>query len=116
MINVAILHPIDPAGHVPSGIDAFIRGVLKFAPPDIHYTLFGATSDPAARPPGKLAKVLLGERTVEYWPLVTMGAKAERGFVPLTLRYMRALLGARSQGLLTPCNVLDLLFFLASRL
>jgi glycosyltransferase involved in cell wall biosynthesis len=69
--------------------------------------LFGATSDPVARPPGKLAKVILGERAVEYWPLVTMGAKAERGFVPLTLRYMRALFGARSRGLLTPCNVLD---------
>jgi glycosyltransferase involved in cell wall biosynthesis len=107
MINVAILHPIDPAGHVPSGIDAFIRGVLKFAPPDIRYTLFGATSDPVARPPGKLAKVVLGERTIEYWPLVTMGARAERGLVPLTIRYMYALLEARKQGLLTPCNVLD---------
>ena len=65
MLNVAIIHPIDPAGHVPSGIDAFIRGILKFAPPDIHYTLFGATSDPVARPPGKLAKVVLGEREIE---------------------------------------------------
>jgi len=107
MINVAILHPIDPAGHVPSGIDAFIRGVLKFAPPDIHYTLFGATSDPAARPPGKLAKVVLGERTIEYWPLVTMGARAERGFVPLTIRYMNALVAARRRGLLASCRVLD---------
>ncbi len=107
MINVAILHPIDPAGHVPSGIDAFIRGILKFAPPDIRYALFGATSDPMARPPGKPAKVVLGERTIEYWPLVTMGARAERGFVPLTIRYMYALLEARKRGLLTDCNVLD---------
>ncbi|MGC1386714.1 MAG: glycosyltransferase family 4 protein [Steroidobacteraceae bacterium] len=107
MINVAILHPIDPAGHVPSGIDAFIRGILKFAPPDIYYTLFGATSDPAARPPGELARVELGERAIEYWPLVTMNARAGRGPVPLTIRYMYALLGARKQGLLTPCNVLD---------
>jgi glycosyltransferase involved in cell wall biosynthesis len=107
VINVAILHPIDPAGHVPSGIDAFIRGILKFAPPDIHYTLFGATSDPAARPPGKLTKIVLGERAIEYWPLVTMGARAERGFVPLTIRYMYALFRARKQGLLTPFNVLD---------
>jgi glycosyltransferase involved in cell wall biosynthesis len=107
VLNVAIIHPIDPAGHVPSGIDAFIRGILKFAPPDIHYTLFGATSDPVARPPGKLAKVVLGERNIEYWPLVTMGARAERGLVPLTIRYMFALRRARKQGLLTPCNVLD---------
>jgi glycosyltransferase involved in cell wall biosynthesis len=107
MLNVAIIHPIDPAGHVPSGIDAFIRGILKFAPPDIHYTLFGATSDPMARPPGKLAKVVLGEREIEYWPLVTMGARAERGLVPLTVRYMYALRLARKQGLLTRCNILD---------
>ena len=107
MLNVAIIHPIDPAGHVPSGIDAFIRGILKFAPPDIHYTLFGATSDPVARPPRKLAKVVLGEREIEYWPLVTMGARAERGLVPLTVRYMHALRLARKQGLLAPSNILD---------
>jgi len=107
VLNVAIIHPIDPAGHVPSGIDAFIRGILKFAPPDLNYTLFGATSDPVARPPGKLAKVVLGEREIEYWPLVTMDATAQRGFVPLTIRYLHALRLARKQGLLTPCNILD---------
>jgi len=107
VINVAILHPIDPAGHVPSGIDAFIRGILKFAPLDIRYTLFGATSDPVARPAGRLARVMLGGREVEYWPLVTMGAKAERSVVPLTVRYMDALRRARNQGLLTPCTALD---------
>jgi glycosyltransferase involved in cell wall biosynthesis len=107
MISVAILHPIDPAGHVPSGIDTFIRGVLKFAPPDIHYTLFGATSDPVARPPGKLATIVLGERTLDYWPLVTMDARAERGRVPLTVRYMYALRRARQQGLLKPFEILD---------
>ncbi len=90
MLNVAIIHPIDPAGHVPSGIDAFIRGILKCAPPDIHYTLFGATRDPVARPPGKLAKVVLGERAIEYWHLVTMDARAHRGLVPLTIRYLYA--------------------------
>ncbi len=107
MVNVAILHPIDPAGHVPSGIDAFIRGVLKFAPSDIHYTLFGATSDPAARPPGKPAKVVLGERVIEYWPLVSMDARAGRGLVPLTIRYMFALRRALKQGLLRSCDILD---------
>ncbi len=107
MLNVAILHPIDPAGHVPSGIDAFIRGILKFAPPDIRYTLFGATSDPVARPSGRLAKVMLGDREVEYWPLVTMDARAKRGVVPLTIRYLYALLEARRKGLLTPFDVLD---------
>jgi glycosyltransferase involved in cell wall biosynthesis len=107
VLNVAIIYPIDPAGHVPSGIDAFIRGILKFAPPDIHYTLFGATSDPVARPPGKLAKVVLGEREIEYWPLVTMDATAQRGFLPLTIRYLYALRRARKLGLLAPCSILD---------
>ena len=92
---------------MPSGIDAFIRGILKFAPPDIHYTLFGATSDPVARPPGKLAKVVLGEREIEYWPLVTMDATAQRGFLPLTIRYLYALRRARKLGLLAPCSILD---------
>ncbi len=107
MINVAILHPIDPAGHVPSGIDAFVRGILKFAPPDIHYSLFGATSDSAARPPGVPATVKLGGRECTFLPVVSMDPRAGRGVVPLTVRYMLALNRVRRRGLLDQCGILD---------
>lgn len=106
-INVAILHPIDPVGHVPSGIDAFIRGVLKFAPPDIHYSLFGATSDSVARPLGVPAAVesINGENS--YLPVVSVDPRAGRGLVPLTVRYLFALNRVRHRGLLNNCAILD---------
>ena len=52
--RIGIFYPSDPAGHVPSGIDSFVKGILKFAPPDLEYLLFGATSDAAARPVGRV--------------------------------------------------------------
>lgn len=91
--KVGIFHPIDPAGHVPSGIDAFIRGILKYAPEDLDYTLYGATSDPVARPAGRPASVDLGTRTISFTPLVHMSASAGRGRIPLIVRYMAALRG-----------------------
>lgn len=107
MLRVAVAHPIDPAGHVPSGIDAFIRGVLKFAPPDIHYTLFGATSDPVARPVGQKITVSLGGREVSYWPLVSMDPTGKRGKIPLIIRFMGALRKVARSGGLDPFDILD---------
>lgn len=107
MINVAVLHPIDPAGHVPSGIHTFVRGILKFAPSDIEYTLFGATSDVVGRPPGRRTSVRLGDRDVAYWPLVSMDPNARRGRVPLSVRYLVALAQARSAGLLRDFQIFD---------
>ena len=43
--RIAIFYPCDPVAFVPSGIDTFIRGILKWAPADLEYTLFGATAD-----------------------------------------------------------------------
>jgi glycosyltransferase involved in cell wall biosynthesis len=91
MAKIAILYPSDPAGNAPSGIDSVIRGILKWAPPDLEYTLLGATTDPVARPVGIEVHVKLGQREVRFSPLVAMDAKAGRGRVPLVVRYMWAL-------------------------
>jgi glycosyltransferase involved in cell wall biosynthesis len=91
MTKIAILYPSDPAGNAPSGIDAVIRGILKWAPPDLEYTLLGATTDPVARPVGVEVDVKLGQRDVRFLPLVAMDARAGRGRVPVVVRYMWAL-------------------------
>lgn len=107
MLRVAVAHPIDPAGHVPSGIDAFIRGVLKFAPADVQYTLFGASSDPVARPVGQKITVSLGGREVSYWPLVSMDPTGKRGKIPLIIRFMWALRKVAREGGLVDFDILD---------
>jgi hypothetical protein len=107
MAKIAILYPSDPAGNAPSGIDSVIRGILKWAPPDLEYTLLGATTDPVTRPVGIEVDVKLGQREVRFLPLVAMDARAGRGRVPLVVRYMWALNHyAKTIGLST-FNILD---------
>jgi hypothetical protein len=45
MAKIAIFQPTDLARHVRGETDSAIRGILKWAPPDIEFTLFAATSD-----------------------------------------------------------------------
>ena len=105
--QVGIFYPSDPAGHVPSGIDSFIRGLFKWAPEDIEYTLIGASSDLAARPLGVACEIAPAGRGGHFVPIVPMDATARRGGVPLTIRYMSALQAWRRSGGLASFDVLD---------
>lgn len=105
--QVGIFYPSDPAGNVPSGIDSFIKGILKFAPPDLHYLLLGATSDPAARPAGRMIELRGQERVGRFLPLVEMDADGTRRRVPLTVRYLAALRSALRTGVAAGLDILD---------
>jgi glycosyltransferase involved in cell wall biosynthesis len=89
--RVAVLYPSDPLGFVPSGIDSFIRGILKWAPDGLHYTLIGATSDVTARPLGKTIAFSGLNHESRIVPIVAVDASAQQTRVPLTIRYMWAL-------------------------
>jgi glycosyltransferase involved in cell wall biosynthesis len=105
--RVGIFYHADPAGDVPGGIGSIIRGILQWAPPDLEYTLYGASSDPRARPLGQEAVVVLGRREVPYVPLISVGPNGERGLIPDTVRYLRALERALRAGRLGALQVLD---------
>jgi glycosyltransferase involved in cell wall biosynthesis len=105
--RIGIFYPSDPAGHVPSGIDSFVRGILQWAPPDLEYTLFGATSDATARPVGRETAVRLGNREIRYLPLVSVDPTAARSFIPLTVQYMRALHKMLPTERITALDILD---------
>jgi len=94
-------------GNVPSGIDSFIKGILKFAPPDLDYLLLGATSDPAARPTGRIIELRGQKRVGRFLPLVEMNADGTRRRVPLTVRYLAALRGALRSGVAAGLDILD---------
>jgi glycosyltransferase involved in cell wall biosynthesis len=102
--RIAIFHPTDPLGHVPGGIDAIIRGILKWAPPGLQYTLFGATSDVGARPVGR--EILL-DNGGRFFPLVSIDPSARRMPVPVTFRYMLALRRCIRRGECAAYDVLD---------
>lgn len=105
--RVAILYPTDPAGHISGGVDSFIRGVLKWAPPDIEYTLIGATGDSHLRPIGSRIAVRLGARDICYVPIVTADPTGSKRHLPLTVRYMSALFRFARAGGLAGFDVLD---------
>ena len=107
MNRIAILYPCDPVGFVPSGIDTFIRGLLKWAPADLEYTLFGATTDTAARPIGQVHRIPGLYRECGFLPLVTVDHSARRSRVPLTLRYISALRRRLRDDSLAKFEILD---------
>lgn len=105
-VKVAVLYPTDPVGIRASGIDSVIQGMLKFAPPDIEYFLFGASTDPGARPPGRRIQVDMDGRLVEFLPLIDLQSGVRRR-IPDVVRYIWALRGAKKANLLRGFEVLD---------
>jgi glycosyltransferase involved in cell wall biosynthesis len=107
MPRIAILYPTDPLGNTPSGIDSFIRGILRFAPADLEYRLFGATSDVEARPVGRPARVNLAGREFEYTPVTELEPVGTRGSLPLTVRFLLSVRRLLTRGALREFQVLD---------
>ena len=90
--RVRIFYPADPVGIVPGGIDTFIRGLIKWAPPDLSFSLVGMTTDRQARPLGQWTRCHLGrERPFDFFPAVAVADAGGRGKLPLSLRYTVAL-------------------------
>src|SRR5688500_17011909 len=89
-IRVRIFYPADPVGIVPGGIDTFIRGIVKWAPEDIEFSLVGMTTDPVARPVGRWTRCSLGRREFDFFPAVWVANAGDRSYVPLSLRYTTA--------------------------
>lgn len=87
-LRIRIFHQADPLGTVPGGVDTFIRGLIKWAPPDIEYSLVGMTTEPAVRPVGRWTRCRLGDREFDFFPVFAFPDAAKRSTVPLTLRVM----------------------------
>lgn len=89
-IHVRAFYPADPAGIVPGGVDTFLRGILKFAPPDIVFSLVGMTTDNQARPCGRWTRCRIGQREFDFFPVVRVADAGQRTRIPLSLRYTAA--------------------------
>lgn len=88
MVHVRIFYPADPVGVVPGGIDTFIRGIIKSAPPDVVISLVGMSTDPVRRPPGVWTTCHVGHRAFAFFPVVVVDDAGQRGRVPLSVRFM----------------------------
>jgi glycosyltransferase involved in cell wall biosynthesis len=106
-IRVGIFYHADPLGHVPSGIDTFIGSLIKWAPEDLHYTLFGASSDVHARPLGKEIPLEFAGSLASFVPLISSEATSRQNRIPLTLQYMWALRSRLKGPAIKTLHVLD---------
>lgn len=89
-IRVRTFYPADPAGIVPGGIDTFIRGIIKWSPADIEFSLIGMTTDPVSRPVARWTRCSLGSGEFDFFPVVPVVASGNRLRMPLSLRYTLA--------------------------
>lgn len=94
--RVRVFYPADPAGVVPGGVDTFLRGVLKWAPQDLEFSLVGMTTEPEARPLWRWTRCELGRRDFAFQPVVHVANAGGRSRVPLSVRYCAGLLRAGS--------------------
>ncbi|MDA8127847.1 MAG: glycosyltransferase [Betaproteobacteria bacterium] len=90
--RIRTFYPADPAGVVPGGVDTFIRGLIKWAPDDIEFSLVGMTTDEPGRPVGRWTRCDLGRREFDFFPVVKVDEAGGRSRIPLSLRFS---LGAR---------------------
>jgi glycosyltransferase involved in cell wall biosynthesis len=93
---------------VPGGIDSFIKGILKWAPDDLDYTVLGASSDLNTRPLGQRISVPIGRSHESHSiPIVSTVTTSNRGKIPLSVRYMVALTRYMRRGVLEDFDILD---------
>lgn len=89
---IRIFYPADPVGVVPGGVDTFLRGILKWAPPDLQFSLVGMSTEPALRPLGRWTRCELGARGFDFFPVVRVVDAGQRSRIPLSVRYCAGLL------------------------
>lgn len=105
-VGVRVFYPADPNGVVPGGVDTFIRGILKWAPPELNFSVVGMTTDKASRPVGRWIDCDLGRRTYRFFPAVAVADAGGRSRVPLSVQYTLGLRRFMSQ-VRTGFDVLD---------
>ncbi|MBL8330142.1 MAG: WecB/TagA/CpsF family glycosyltransferase [Rubrivivax sp.] len=86
--RIRIFYPADPLGVVPGGVDTFLRGLIKWAPADLQFSLVGMSTDPQQRPVGRWTRCRLGEREFEMHPVCAVHDAGTRGRIPLSVRFM----------------------------
>ena len=86
-INVGIFYAADLMGAMPSGVDTFIRGIIRWAPDDIKFSLIGATMDQVARPVGKWTECDLTRNCYQFFPLYAFDDPKRQPRIPASLTF-----------------------------
>ena len=92
-----IIAPVDPLGPRVGGIQTFVTGFAKFAPPELGVEIVGVSSSDGSRlDPGAWGTVRVGQADVPMLPLLRVRDTQGRHRVPLSLRFVAAAIRRRS--------------------
>ncbi|MEB2351345.1 MAG: glycosyltransferase family 4 protein [Burkholderiaceae bacterium] len=87
--RIRSFYQADPLGVVAGGIDTFIRGLVKWAPEDLEFSVVGMTTEPDKRPVGRWTRCSLGRRDFDFFPVFVEHNAGGRSAIPSTLRLCR---------------------------
>lgn len=91
-VPVLTVLPADPEQMAIGGIASFVRGFVKFAPPEFDLAVLGVSD---TRPLGRWSEIELEGRAVRLLP-VTRGGGARRSRLPIALRFAVAVQARRA--------------------
>ena len=95
MRKVCIVYPTDPFGEIPGGIETFISGLIRWAPPDFAVDFVGITTDTVRRPVGRWSDCEIDGRQFRYYPVLAMRLPYRRPRIPMALQFVLKLLQSR---------------------
>ncbi len=90
-VKVGIFYQMDPGVTVAGGIETFIKGMLRWTPPDIEMCLIGVTTDPVARPLGRWTTCGDARSSFRFYPVLHVEDLRRRLLFPLSIRFSLAL-------------------------
>jgi exopolysaccharide biosynthesis WecB/TagA/CpsF family protein len=86
-IRIRIFHPADPLGVGLGGVESFLRGLIKWAPADLEFSMVGVTTDEVARPVGRWTRCRLGNADFEFFPVLAAPLPGAKSRIPLSVRF-----------------------------
>jgi glycosyltransferase involved in cell wall biosynthesis len=89
--TVTFIYPFDPVGEKVGGVETFIRGFIKFAPPDFNIELIGITTSLSERSVNVWKWINIGTTKFRFYPILHEIDENKKAYIPLSLRFTLAL-------------------------
>jgi glycosyltransferase involved in cell wall biosynthesis len=85
--KVTLIYPFDPAGTKVGGVETFIKGFIKYAPPKLEIEHIGITSSPSERPVNVWQWNYIDNKKFKFYPILCEQDENRKHIIPLSLRF-----------------------------
>jgi len=89
--TITFIYPFDPVGEKVGGVETFIRGFIKFAPPRFDIELIGVTTSLSERAVNVWKWINIGTTKFRFYPILHEIEENKKTYIPLSLRFTLAL-------------------------